>query len=390
MKTKTKSIKILHIIKDEKFFDSVSDFFDNLTGVVNIYIFHSPKNYKFKHVKYVNKLKIVHSLKEYHSYFSKEDINIIYFHSLGFDKYYLYKYIDNTKIVIWWAWGYDIYYSVAGVLPPLINIELYKAKTRKIIEKNKRTNIYVIIYNSLRSVKHKLMHVYYSFLQKKMISRIDYFTPVLSSEYEYLSHQVPFFRAKPFMLNSGPGKASFIFKYEGKVGNILLGNSFTYTNNHFDILQKLKFINIDRNRKVIIPINYGNDYNGDKKKFIYEAQKYIDNGLYLDNYLPKEEYNNLYDSVSHIIMGHVRQQAIGNIIMAITRGVKIFLYKDSVAYKHYKTLGYIVFSIEEDLSEKTLIEPLSYEDALHNYNILKAINSQKLVDAEKAIHRMFE
>ena len=48
--------------------------------------------------------------------------------------------------------------------------------------------------------------------------------------------RLPLFKAKPFMLNVGPGNHKPIpLPIINKPKNILIGNSLTYTNNHLDI-----------------------------------------------------------------------------------------------------------------------------------------------------------
>ena len=50
-------------------------------------------------------------------------------------------------------------------------------------------------------------------------------------------------------------------------------------------------------------------------------------------------------------------------------GIKVFFFEDSIMYKHLKREGYHVFSIEKDLNDNSIATPLTYEMALHNYNL---------------------
>ena len=86
-----------------------------------------------------------------------------------------------------------------------------------------------------------------------------------------------------------------------------------------------------------------------------------------------------------MILGHLRQQAIGNISMAIAHGVKIYLYKESIIYKDYKSKGYYIYSIEDDLSEESLYEPIAYEYALHNYRLYKKNEYNKKINTENEL-----
>ena len=191
-------IKILHVFIDDKFFDSVSNFFDNLSGIVNNYIFLAPKGYKFKYIKRVDKISIVHSLKEYLSYFSNSNIDVIYFHSLPYDKYYLFKYIDKTKIVIWWAWGYDIYYKAADVLPPLINLNLYKPETLQLINQNNSLYEGNLICALKKELRNLVKYAYYCYLQRVWYNRylLRCFRYCKPQYHQVISFQVPFADSK--------------------------------------------------------------------------------------------------------------------------------------------------------------------------------------------------
>ena len=47
-------------------------------------------------------------------------------------------------------------------------------------------------------------------------------------------------------------------------------------------------------------------------------------------------------------MYHIRQQALGNIYMALYLGLRVFLNKKSVTYKYLIEQGMIIFDLEKD------------------------------------------
>ena len=49
--------------------------------------------------------------------------------------------------------------------------------------------------------------------------------------------------------------------------------------------------------------------------------------------------------------------------------MKIYLYSDSLIYKQLKELGYIVYTIDQDLTSQSLSEPLDTVSAKTNYNL---------------------
>lgn len=369
-----KRIVVLHVFEDEKFFDSVSSFWDSLNGVVNLYHFYTHKNKgHFRYIKNIEKVKIFTDFQKYVWYFSSVEVDIIYFHGLSPKFYNLFTYIDKEKKVIWWCWGFEIY-SQIWCLPPLVKINLYKPLTQQEVWKNSRS-----LKSVLRNVYHIFKYPYVKSLRKKVLQRIDYFSPVLPIEYR-LMQQIQDFRAKPFLLG-GPGfgvKTEFL--YLSVPRNILIGNSLTYTNNHLDIFLKIRNICLN-SRKYIIPINYGNAYNGDHRIFKKKANLPENQIIWLDDFLPFEQYRALFDSVTHAVFGQLRQQAMGNINMCLRRSIKIFLYKDSLIYRQLKEWGYIVYTIDEDLTEESLKTVLPKEIAFHNYAL-----SCKLIDGQERLH----
>lgn len=106
-------IVILHVFKDEKFFDPTSEHYDSLENVRNLYYLYTPDNqYKFKYIKYKEKVILIFDPKEYHRLFSSKEIDVILFHSLRPQFIMLFRYIDKQKIVIWWSWGGDLYNKI--------------------------------------------------------------------------------------------------------------------------------------------------------------------------------------------------------------------------------------------------------------------------------------
>ena len=85
------SIAILHIFLDEKFFDSVSNFFDTLENIENYYYYYNKGNIPFKYIKQTDKIKFFYSEKEYIEAISLKKVDIVYLHSLSpsFYKYIL-------------------------------------------------------------------------------------------------------------------------------------------------------------------------------------------------------------------------------------------------------------------------------------------------------------
>lgn len=124
--------------------------------------------------------------------------------------------------------------------------------------------------------------------------------------------------------------------------NILLGNSASSSNNHFDAIDLLsKFKSLDFT--VSCPLSYGNmDY---AKEVIAYGKKKLGNKFEaITDFLKPEEYANILASVDAAIMYHNRQQAVHNILSLLYLGKKVFLRSEVTTYSWLKNdLGLEVY-----------------------------------------------
>lgn len=140
-------------------------------------------------------------------------------------------------------------------------------------------------------------------------------------------------------------------------------------------------------REIVIPLNYGRmDYAEIVKKVVVTQGESM-NIKILDKFLPLDEYHNLLKNCSYAIYGAIRQQAMGNISWAIRQGIKVFLYKDSMIYKHLKNCGIIVYAIEE-INEKSFSTPLSKEELEINMNAKMQELKDRAVVYDKVMNQL--
>lgn len=371
-------MKILHFFTDEKFFDGISNFFDTLEGVENLY-YHLNEKKTFHYIKNKEKIKVFASTRSYAKAIRETDADIAYLHSLNPSMYkYILKLPKSVK-VIWWAWGYDLYYPWRSC-PEFISLSLYKEKTECFVKRG--------VTNILRNFLRSLYYYMTSYVDKKIrnnvISRINYFSPVIPIEYE-LMRNCKDFNAQPFMLKRGPGSGMSVcdFRYHVESSNILLGNSLTPSNNHLDIWEKVKCCKRTSSQCFIIPISYGS---GIDKNIVKESIK-GENIIWLEKFIPKFKYKELFQSVTHAVFGVIRQQAMGNIFECLRNGIKVFLYRDSIVYQSLINSGYIVYAIE-DMNENSFVLPLDKESAIHNCHLEYARSGNNKKYAESELERI--
>lgn len=362
---------ILHIIADSVHFDILSNRFDQMTGYKNIYLFNAfGKISHIQNIKNISKVVIAQNEEEWGKIVGNSNIDIIYFHGLWLESTKAIRYIHEHAIVVWWCFGMEIYETGLGIAP-ILPIKLYKPKTLHLCLKRtlshyrsiSRLLVYFFpsIFNFLKWIQSpkRVKEIY------KMLERVNYLFTPLNIEYEEVTHKCKRINAKPFRLVFYSKDQKPSPNYHLTSSALLIDHSAHITNNHLDIFHALRRFNLN-SRTLIIPISYGDSY---LQKEIKKLSNFNNSKTkFIEGSLPLKDYRNIIGTCSHAFFGGMRQTALGNISYLIRTGVKIFFFKDSILYKHYKKMGFYVYSIES-LNEKELITPLSKDEALHNYNL---------------------
>ena len=349
-----RKIKVLHFVVDDKFIDGEMDAFDGDGRFFNEYVLVvDSKDYQISKINKSEKIKLIYSYRKAREILKQGDYDVVFFVSLL--NYHIINSVPDNKIVIWWAFGYDIYGPNR-----FIDIPLFKPLT----------NHYVNSFSLTTRIK--------SFLKKSpfllniiqgnkdiAIRKIHYFQPPIPFEYK-LMQKYDGFTAKQFYYP----KSHYYSYLNGELPchnhDIIVGNSATETNNHLDVWARIQPF-VPNSSRVIFPINYGH------LKYADYLEKTIGgktpNAVFLKNFLPKEEYLNLIGSSGYAVYGVLREQAMGGINRCLANGVKLFLYRDSIPFKYLKELGCVVFAIE-DIDDSSFNTPLSIEQAQINRRCL--------------------
>ena len=364
-------LKILHCVTDDKFIDSMIDLTQTFwEGCYHEYVFiYNKSKIEFK---YIHKKELIKQIKDHEiiDYIQQQHFNVVILHNL-----YSIPYYDLVKIpfgikVVWFAWGFDIYLSTYNLLRPLINKKLYYNKTKRYrIDKTNmlKHNLFMFISRLLKLCHYKQL--------KKAIGRIDYFSGVIPEEYDLIvsDKHNKHFRAKPllFSYNSSIGMYN-----EENINNpivsgydIQVGNSGDPSNNHIDIMDELKRLNL-QNKRVYCPISYsGTEYYCEKIR--KHGEKLFGECFFpLTTFIPLSEYKKIISSTRYAIFAMERQQAMGNILIGLWEGRMVFLSENNPAYLSLKNKGYVIYTIQHDLDKIERNEIINDEELLINRKLL--------------------
>lgn len=372
-------LRVLHIMQYEKYVSNEIRLWNTL-DVENRYVsIWEPTNSTYcelmDRIEHIQENELFRIIQEGKTY------DVVVFVSLPTSMYEFIVQIPENKIVIWLSVGCDVYYDdypYRAVVP----IKIYKPLTKRLVlteERNLRPKktlwqrmIYELaqIIHFQRTYKRRKaakdderLHLN---LQAEALGRIDYISTVLDIEYE-LIRQNNAIRAKFFRYKFVGDGQPFDYAYWkirdfDKTKYILLGNSSDASNNHFDILHILKQRHIST--PIYAPLAYAGK--GNYPKYIAKVIEENKSNVVQKEFMLKKEYDKILQTMRVGVFGHMRQQSLGNITALLLLGKKVFLYKDSIAYRHFQKAGAYVYTIENDLTQENVDTPLSTEQVQHN------------------------
>lgn len=192
----------------------------------------------------------------------------------------------------------------------------------------------------------------HNFIKKTVIKNIGNYLTFLKGDFEYIKR---WYGAKgryieSFVYPSNLFKdLSYLPKEKSRGGviNILIGNSGAVTNNHHEILNKLKKYK-EHNIKIYAPFSYGGlKHPGYKKKVIaYGKELFRDKFIPLTEFMTLENYLELLSGIDIAIFAHNRQQAMGNTITLLGFGKKVYMRSDTTTWKLFKDIDVKVYDME--------------------------------------------
>ena len=135
----------------------------------------------------------------------------------------------------------------------------------------------------------------------------------------------------------------------GARAGVFVNHSASITGNHDYVIDRLALI-VAAGHEVIVPVSYGNPR---RKRAIAGWSRKLRGATVriLDTYLSEEDYIRLCDTAVVAVYGHRRQEAVGNIMIMLARGVRVYLRKTNPLLPDLRELGFLVFSLEEDLEQ---------------------------------------
>ena len=346
---------ILHLVHDEKIINRLISSFEEAMPQKNLFVCFTKKP-----LKYVEKRSnvIIYNCKTKIDTNLLQNVDSVLIHYLSLKKIlFIDKFIKRDVKCYWFVWGTDIYNKLLAARGcPVYYEKKYLSKTMKFLLFLGKCHIYD--YRSRRIL---------SFIKKRInsiVSPCDY--PLLKNylDENNKSENITDFFYYPIeqILNRD------LLNKSVTGNNVLLGNSASITNNHLYAFQYLSKIDIGE-RQIVVPLNYtiNEKYINhviDSGETIFGKNRFIP----LREFLPLREYNELMLSAEICVYGNWRQEAMGNITIALYLGSKVFMSNKSPLFKWFKEVGAIIFELETITNDS--FQVLSQEDKEHNRNLM--------------------
>tara|TARA_R110000796_G_scaffold85319_2_gene185215 strand:+ start:14463 stop:15572 length:1110 start_codon:yes stop_codon:yes gene_type:complete len=348
--------KIIHVHSDRKFISDSEKF--NGEFFINELLILETKN-SFNEA-YHNKALFFEpnpvNLNNILAIVNSADILVLY--NLDFFKSQIVNCVDKKVKIIWRFFGTELYSR---------KLHLYLST------KSKSYFIPRLFKDQVKRILPFLFQNEISFY--RAIKRSDAFVSVFKDEYKYLikhwNHLPIFIRLSQDGLRLYSKEINFELEYP-KSNTVVIGNSRSQYNNHLDILESIETCDLDQKINIKLLFNYGPNNKYTQK--VREKADCIANVTLIDSFITSNEFIDFYGPVAAFVNNSFRQMALGNIFMALHRGVKVYLNKKNPTYPWLKNEGLYIYEIKDLKNDlETGHIHLTKSEIEHNLKCLKKL-----------------
>jgi hypothetical protein len=126
-------------------------------------------------------------------------------------------------------------------------------------------------------------------------------------------------------------------------------------------------------RRVVVPLSYGDAVYRDAV-IALGRRLFGDRFVPIVEYMPLERYNAVLADCSIAVMGHRRQQGLGNIGTMMLMGARVFIDPASTAYRHFVSRGAVVSPLADlAAGDPTALAPLTADEQAVNREVLDRV-----------------
>lgn len=351
----------LHLVNDEKIINRTIDEFEAVWPGQNLWVVANRR----KQFRLVEPRACVIGRDEFLSRYSGAHFPEVYVHLLNPRKIKLLKRLDlRGSRVSWIIWGLDLYNKLLVPRGFRMFMPGNSGAPSGVSAFFKKMGAWL---EARRTVR---------FIERHVDAIVTDTTEV---DYDYLVRYYPDLAAKPwkdffyYPIDAILNPALMASEVSGD--NIMIGNSASATNNHeyaFELLAGLD----TRGRRIVVPLSYSGKGDYVERVSARGRKLFGDSFEPLLQFMPLAEYNRLQAATSVAIFANLRQEAVGNIIIALYLGARVFLHPDNPVYRWAADHGLAVFDLTT-LTQQDLDTPLDAATRESNRRILTSLYTRQ-------------
>lgn len=358
-----------------------ADVFAGCSGVTNRFlVFVDDTSEPLKHLRPFDGLRVVHRRRYFGSPSVDDDLawcDCLIVHYLDTRGARMILAAPRRARVVWSGWGGD-YYD----LLPDSDRELLAPGTMRLLARTRRpsNSLFQRVRDEFREGATAIRRRMALSLIHRAIHRVELFSAPIPEDFAVLArvtgsavhaqfHQLNYASVEHTFSN-GPGQLTG--------DDILVGNSATPTNNHVDVFDLLARIDLG-SRRIIVPLSYGDQSYRDAV-ISYGEELFGDRFVPIVSYMPLAEYNALIAGCSISVMGHLRQQALGNVAAMLRLGAKVFLDEKNPLRASLLRRGAVVPGLSDlRTGGPDVLAPLTTEQRQENGRVVQTSWSHDVV-----------
>lgn len=333
----------LHLSHDEKFIDAARAAFEAA----------APGQHEFVVVDAVGRLKYIKTFEPQRlslgevvdsGFLSKlPDYDAVFLHSLNKPNRLVVDRAPADTHFIWLGWGYDYYGLIRA--PAELLLSGTRALMQQLIGDAKADSVLTLAKaalmtpNRIRSGLRSRRIGPGGRDEYELLQKIAFFSPVLPTEDALIRARHPGFRPRYASWNYGvhdivDAVSTAAAKREHRV---IVGNNATPGCNHLEAFEALSAFD----GEIVVPLSYGDAIYRDAILRAGRA-RLGDRFRPLTEYMTSDAYARLIAESSHLVMNHLRQQGLTNILIALRAGTRVVMQPENPLFSYLCDMGMFV------------------------------------------------
>ena len=356
----------LHLSHDEKFIDSAHDAFERAR----------PGRHDFVVVDAIGPLKYIKTFNPRcmplealldRAFLTRlPDYDAVFLHSLNKPNRLIVDAAPPDTRFVWLGWGYDYYGLIRA--PDELLLSKTRALMQGVHEKERAGSLAALAKAAIASPRRVRSGLRSRRIgpggrdEYALMQKIAFFSPVLPTEDALVRERHPDFHPRYADWNYGVHGIIDVSPMAPteRTHRVVIGNSATPECNHLEAFESLAGFD----GEIVVPLSYGNP--AYREAILNEGHMRLGERFHpLIEYMTSVEYARLIAGSSHLVMNHLRQQGLTNILIALQAGTRVVMRRENPLYPYLSELGMQADDVAQGLVSTPLPESVVARHRAH-------------------------